>query len=104
MTDDLKNAGTVNPKGIPGATVRYTITLTNNGSEDASSVVVVDTTPANTTYVAESMTLDGGSLTDAVDGDEGDFGITNPQGVTVNVASVAQGGASAQITFDVVID
>lgn len=35
---------------IPGATVTYTITIANTGAAPASSVVLVDPVPANTTY------------------------------------------------------
>lgn len=42
--------GTTNPKAIPGATMLYTIRLTNFGSgpADADSVVISDSIPANT--------------------------------------------------------
>ena len=42
--------GTNNPKAIPGATVQYTIHLTNLGSEDATDVNFADAIPTNTTY------------------------------------------------------
>ena len=38
------------PKAIPGATVQYTIHLTNLGSENATDVNIADAIPANTTY------------------------------------------------------
>ncbi len=40
VIDDFFSAG--NDKAIPGATVEYTITVTNNGAQDADSVGVVD--------------------------------------------------------------
>jgi uncharacterized repeat protein (TIGR01451 family) len=96
--------GTTNPKAIPGATVRYTITVVNSGAEDATSVVLVDTTPVNTTYVPGSITLDTVSKTDINDGDEADHGASNAGAVTVPIATLASGGGTATITFDVVID
>ena len=41
----------------PGDVLRYTITIYNNGDVPATDVVLRDSVPANTTYVADSMTL-----------------------------------------------
>jgi uncharacterized repeat protein (TIGR01451 family) len=43
----------------PGDVLRYTITVYNNGPTPASDVVISDAVPSNTTYVADSMTLNG---------------------------------------------
>ena len=43
----------------PGDTLRYTITIYNNGSVPATIVELLDNVPANVTYVADSTTLDG---------------------------------------------
>ena len=43
----------------PGDVLRYTITMYNNGSVDATEVVLTDGVPLNTTYVADSTTLNG---------------------------------------------
>jgi uncharacterized repeat protein (TIGR01451 family) len=43
----------------PGDVLRYTIKIYNNGKVDATHVVLRDVVPANTTYVADSMTLNG---------------------------------------------
>ena len=96
--------GTTNPKAIPGATVRYTVTVTNNGGTDASDVVLVDQIPANSTYKVVTITLDAGALTDEVDVDAGDYNGTNPGAVTVNIGTVSSGGGSSTVTFDVTID
>jgi uncharacterized repeat protein (TIGR01451 family) len=96
--------GVTNPKAIPGATVRYTLTVTNGGSEDADNVVLVDPIPTNATYASGTITLNAGSLTDAVDADAGDYNGTNPGAVTVTIATLSQGGGSATVTFDVTVD
>jgi uncharacterized repeat protein (TIGR01451 family) len=44
-----------NPKSIPGATVRYCITVTNAGSGTATNINVSDPLPSNVTYIAGSM-------------------------------------------------
>jgi len=47
--------GTSNPKGIPGSTIRYLVTVKNNGTAavDANALAITDVVPANTSlYVA----------------------------------------------------
>jgi uncharacterized repeat protein (TIGR01451 family) len=43
----------------PGDVLRYTITVQNSGTIPAAGVVLSDTVPANTTYVADSTLLNG---------------------------------------------
>ena len=43
----------------PGDVLRYTITIYNNGNVPATDVVLRDVVPANTTYVADTLTLNG---------------------------------------------
>jgi uncharacterized repeat protein (TIGR01451 family) len=43
----------------PGDTLRYTITIYNNGTIPATNVVLADNVPPNTTYVANTTTLNG---------------------------------------------
>ena len=43
----------------PGDTLRYTITIYNNGAIPATSVILADNVPPNTTYVPNSTTLNG---------------------------------------------
>ncbi len=45
------SSGTTNPKAIPGAEVRYSITASNTGKDvaDSNSTVIIDPVPANTT-------------------------------------------------------
>jgi len=99
--------GTTNPKAIPGARITYTLLVTNPGATDATTVVVVDDIPANTTYVAESITLGGAAQTDAEDSgvpvDNSDWNVTNPGAITVNVGTLGA-AASVTITFDVTIN
>jgi uncharacterized repeat protein (TIGR01451 family)/fimbrial isopeptide formation D2 family protein len=49
---------------VPGDTLRYTITVKNVGNENAVNVVLQDAIPANTTYVANSTTLNGTPVPD----------------------------------------
>jgi len=43
----------------PGDVLHYTITVSNSGSVAATGVMLADTVPASTTYVADSVTLNG---------------------------------------------
>ncbi len=43
----------------PGDVLQYTITLTNSGATPATGVVLTDAVPANTTYVANSIQMNG---------------------------------------------
>ena len=63
---------TVSPTGDqpPGTELTYTIMVTNTGTGNAQEVVVTDSLPTDTTYVAGSVTLNGTPQTDAVDGDQ----------------------------------
>jgi large repetitive protein len=60
---------TVDPSGLSaGDTVRYTITVKNTGTENATGVSLRDQIPANTTYVANSTKLNGTAVSDTVPG------------------------------------
>jgi uncharacterized repeat protein (TIGR01451 family) len=71
-----------------GDTVTYTISYSNVGTGKAASVVVTDTIPAHTTYIPNSVLLNGSSQTDIIDADP-----TQVVGVliTVNLNNVAVG-------------
>lgn len=60
---DPLNAAT-DPVMIPGAVVKYTITIKNVGSTEATSVKVTDTLPANTTFCATSDASNGNQCAD----------------------------------------
>jgi uncharacterized repeat protein (TIGR01451 family) len=90
---------------IPGATVTYTIVITNNGTADADSVVITDDisafTPADVAWVVDSITLGGATQTDLADVDSSTFAGNL---VTVNVGTLALGGGTTTITFQVTIN
>jgi uncharacterized repeat protein (TIGR01451 family) len=115
--------GTTNPKAIPGAYVEYTITVTNAGGAGATATSVIfaddlgteigngtlafraDSYGAGLGINVTAPDINGGAatnLSNAGDGDSGDFGATTADTVTVNCGDLDT-GESAVITFQVVV-
>ncbi len=87
-----------------GATIRYTLYVSTTGSGTAFGVVVTDPIPANTTYTAGTLKLNGTLLSDTADGDAGDVGGTTPGTVTVKLGDISSTAPAHIITFEVKID
>jgi uncharacterized repeat protein (TIGR01451 family) len=88
----------------PGSTITYTLTVSFNGTGTLANVVITDPLPPFTSYVAGSLALNGGPLSDAADLDAGDVGGTTINQVTVALGNVAGGSLPQTITFAVTID
>ena len=91
---------------LAGETLRYTITVQNTGTDNATGVDIVDQVPGNTTYVAGSTMLNGVAVADAnggvsplIDG----ILINAPQDATPGVMNAAVADNVATIVFDVVV-
>ena len=104
--------GTTDPKAIPGATMRYCILVTNNGSGTATSINIGDPLPGGTTFVPGSM-RSGTSCTGAttVEDDNGSGGDeSDPFGASITGTTVAATtptlapAAAMAIAFDVTIN
>ena len=111
LLDALKTVVDENGGGLaPGDALTYSILITNTGSGPAGGVVLADGIPAGTTYVPGSLALDpdgdgplaSSPLSDAADGDTGDFDVTVPGAVTVNIGSLPTG--ARLVTFRVIVD
>jgi uncharacterized repeat protein (TIGR01451 family) len=104
----VKSAAISDPFGgtapVPGATVTYSLVVTVAGSGTAESVTITDPIPSNTTYAAGALTLNGAPLTDGADADAGDFNVTNPGEITVDLGDLTSASPAQTITFDVTID
>ena len=106
IANDLTTAGIVDP----GDTLRYTITTTNIGAIPITNAVLVDAVPTNTTYVGNTVLLNGLLVTDPSAGvsplitgvDISTSDLTPP--LPVSGAGVLTPGQSATVTFDVVVD
>ena len=105
----VKSATVLDPFGgsspMPGATVTYRLVITPTGSETAVNTVITDPIPANTTYSPESITLNGGALTDDdTDADAGAY-TTNPAPeIAVDLGDLTEASGAQTIEFTVTID
>jgi uncharacterized repeat protein (TIGR01451 family) len=78
----LKTAGGTS---TPGSTITYTVYYHNTGNASATNIVILDTVPANTAYVAGSLRMGNAASTyatatpktDAVDGDSAEISGTD---------------------------
>jgi uncharacterized repeat protein (TIGR01451 family) len=86
---------------IPGAILRYVIVATTMGSGTANNVVISDPLPLNTTYIANTLKLNGAAVTDIVDADAGDVGGTTPSAVSVKLGNLTSVSPAQTIQFDV---
>ncbi|HEY6873584.1 MAG TPA: isopeptide-forming domain-containing fimbrial protein [Geobacteraceae bacterium] len=93
-------AGDVNGNGLvdPGDTLQYTITVTNSGATPATGLVLTDAIPANTTYVANSVQMNGAAVADPTPGVSP---LTNGMGVSGGTLSASGTGV---VTFKVQVN
>ena len=87
---------------IPGAEVTYLLTVTIGGGI-AENTIVTDPIPNDTTYVPETVVLDGVPLTDADDADSGNFNVTTAGAISVFLGDTL-GGTVFEIEVTVVIN
>ncbi|MEL7185570.1 MAG: hypothetical protein AAFN50_03905 [Pseudomonadota bacterium] len=88
---------------IPGATLTYTITVEVQSAGTATASVVRDPIPNFTTFVPDSITLNGGALTDLADADAGEYEAGTPQ-IVVRLGDLTQADGVQTIVFQVTID
>lgn len=101
-----------NPKAIPGAIVRYCITVSNAGSGTATSVSASDTLPATVTFIPGSMATGAtcGSASTAEDDDGSGVDETDPFGMTFNnglvtgTAALLAPNATFAMAFNVTVN
>ncbi|MGL6108170.1 beta strand repeat-containing protein, partial [Romboutsia sp.] len=81
------------PGGFIGNTITYTIGFRNTGTTTAHNIFFTDTTPNGTTFVNDSIQIDGTTITSAT--------LNPPSGVTIPDLGVNQ---STTLTFQVVVN
>ena len=86
-------SGTTNPKMIPGAVVEYCVAVANAaGGASATGVNIVDTLPAETSYLAAFGILVNGTVTGSTCNADGTAGGSHAAGVvSAPLADVAPG-------------
>ncbi|MFW2405944.1 MAG: SdrD B-like domain-containing protein, partial [Gammaproteobacteria bacterium] len=95
LENDLSSLGIVDP----GDTLRYTITVYNNGNVPATVVELFDNVPVNSTYVADTTTLDGAPI------GQPDSGVFPLEGrLQIGNNGVLDPGASTTVEFVVLVD
>jgi uncharacterized repeat protein (TIGR01451 family) len=89
----------------PGARVTYRIAAGVTGTGTVEGLRISDPIPAGMSYVPQSLRLDGAALTDAADApaDGGDFNITAPDTVTIDLGDVVA-PAAFLIEFETTIN
>ncbi len=88
----------------PGATLTYTITVEVINTGTATAATFADTVPALSTFVANSIVLNGGNLTDAIDVDAGELDTNGAPTVVVRLGDLTQADGIQTVVFEVTID
>jgi uncharacterized repeat protein (TIGR01451 family) len=106
LSVDLGTPGIVDP----GDTLRYTITVQNSAAIPATGVVLTDSVPANTTYVADSTLLNGlpvgqpdGGVSPLASGIDISSSDLTPPLPGPNAGTISP-GATAVLQFDLRVD
>ncbi len=92
--------GEVMTDPIPGAVITYTLTATATGMGTAEEVIISDPIPGGLVYAPGNLKLDATVLTEAVDGDAGEF---NAGQIMVRLPDMAD-GESYTVTFNATIE
>jgi uncharacterized repeat protein (TIGR01451 family) len=88
---------------VPGARITYQIVVTPSGVGTAQNAAIADDIPANTTYVAGTLRLNGAVLSDAADGDAGLFQLS-PAQIRVALGDLTQASGAQTVQFAVTIN
>jgi uncharacterized repeat protein (TIGR01451 family) len=89
---------------LPGARINYQIVVTASGSGTAAAAGFSDLIPANTTYVAGSLELNGAALSDSADADAGAFVSAPAPQVRVTLGDLTGASGPQTIEFAVTIN
>jgi uncharacterized repeat protein (TIGR01451 family) len=91
-------------RAIPGATITYTVVITPTGTGTAGSALFSDDMPANTTYAAGSLRLNGVLQTDVSGDDAGRYESAPTPRVVVGLGNLTQAGGPQTIQFSATIN
>ena len=91
-------------EALPGATITYTITVEVSNSGTATASVINDLIPGFTTFVPGSITLNAAAISDATDGDAGEYDTSGAPMVVVRLGDLTQADGIQTVVFQVAID
>jgi len=89
---------------LPGARINYQVVVTAGGSGSATGTAFSDLVPANTTFVAGSLRLNGATLSDTADGDAGTFVSAPAPEVRVTLGNLTSASGPQTVEFAVIIN
>jgi uncharacterized repeat protein (TIGR01451 family) len=90
-------------RALPGARINYQVVVSASGAGNANAAVFSDLVPANTSFVAGSLRLNGAALSDGADADAGTFVATPAPEVRVTLGNLTGGSGPQTIEFAVTI-
>lgn len=76
---------------VTGSEVTYKIQVTTSGIGTVNDVLITDITPAEMSYKATTIKLDGVGLSDSNDLDKADYGVTNADTATIDLGNINAG-------------
>lgn len=105
-------AGPADFKAIPGARVKYCVTISNSGPAAAGTVLATDSLPLTLTYVAGTIRSGGDCASAATTEDDDPAGAdeTDPTGASISGATITisrptlAAASSFAVTYDAVIN
>lgn len=104
----VKSQAVADPNGgsepIVGATITYTIEVGVTNTGLAAAAAIDDPIPAWSTFVPNSITLNGSTLSDATDDDAGEYDATVVPSVVVRLGDLTQADGVQTVVFQVTID
>lgn len=89
---------------VTGATLTYTIAVEVTSVGTATASTIRDAIPTYSTFVPGSITLNGTAISDATDGDPGEYDTTGAPAVVVRLGDLSQADGVQTLVFQVTID
>ena len=89
---------------VPGATLTYTITVEVTSAGTATASTLSDPIPSFTSFVPNSITLNGAPITDASGDDAGEFDTTVVPTIVVRLGDLTLADGVQTVEFQVTID
>lgn len=103
----VKSQAVLDPSGgsepVTGATITYTITVEVIGPGTATAAVIRDLVPTWSAFLPDSILLNGSPISDAVDGDAGEYDTSSAPTVVVRLGDLTEADGTQTVSFQVQI-